>query len=310
VKSIARKKIEGRIVGGNFADLANYSDLFQRTHDCILLLDASTYEVLQCNPACARTLGVATEDLVDQRLVEFFDEFTRARLEQFLAQAVAKPAAHPASQPSIDLRWASTSVELTLELTASPLRLADYCTVIQLIARDVTAIRAQQKTLESLSTTDELTGLNNRRALNQHLDRVHASQQSYAVLLMDVDNFKHFNDRNGHAAGDAALKEIGRILGPLGQEPGVFAARYGGEEFTVVVSPAPRERVDALAERIRATVQASQVPHAEAQPLGFLSVSIGVAESREGQSALETAKLADEALYASKEAGRNRVTRA
>jgi diguanylate cyclase (GGDEF)-like protein/PAS domain S-box-containing protein len=301
LKSIARKKLEGKLVGGNFADLANYSDLFERTHDSILLLDLGRFEVLQCNPASERTLGVAAADLVGQELGSFFDEFTRARLEAFLTQTPST---------AIDLRWASTKTQVTLELTVSRLELADYCTVLQLIARDVTAARAQQLTLESLSVTDELTGLSNRRAYNQRLEQIHDAAEktgrAYAVLLLDVDNFKHFNDRNGHAAGDAALREIGKILKAHKSEK-VFPARYGGEEFVLVVEAARPQVVLALAETLRAAVQASQVEHAAAQPLGFLSVSIGVACWSKGQTSGKTAKSADEALYECKEKGRNRV---
>lgn len=301
MKSIARKKLEGRLVGGNFSDLANYSDLFEHTHDSILLLDLGRFEVLQCNPACEVTLGVTSADLVGQELGSFFDEFTRARLETFLAQT---------PQTALDLRWTSTKTQVTLELSVSRLELADYCTVLQLIARDVTTVRAQQLTLESLSVTDELTGLSNRRAYNQKLECAHeAAEKSgtpYAVLLLDVDNFKHFNDRNGHAAGDAALRELGRILKSC-QTPTIAPARYGGEEFVLIVQPAAREKVLELAEKIRATVQASQVAHATAQPLGFLSVSIGVAFWRPGQAVLKAAQDADQALYECKEKGRNRV---
>ncbi len=301
LKSIARKKLEGKLVGGNFSDLANYSDLFESMHDCVLLLDLGPFEVLQCNPACEKTLGVSSADLVGQDLGSFFDEFTQKRLNTFLAEA---------SRGSIDLRWTSTMTEVTLELSVTRLELADYCSVLQLIARDVTAIRAQQKALESASTTDELTGISNRRAFNQELDRVHAeslkSSQPYAVLLMDVDNFKLFNDKNGHAAGDVALKEIGKILKAY-NKPGIFPARYGGEEFVVVAHPAQLDKVKALAEDIRLTVQKSQVPHAEKQPLGFLSVSVGVAFWESGQTSAAVCKRADDGLYVCKEKGRNQV---
>lgn len=302
MKSIARKKLEGRLVGGNFSDLANYSELFERTHDCILLLDLEHFEILQCNPACETTLGVSVTDLVGNELLSFFDEFTRARLDAFLAQT---------PKTSIDLKWSSTKTQVTLELSVSKMEIADYCSVLQLIARDVTAIRSQQLRLESLSITDELTGLSNRRAFNQHLESMHAAAEkhsvAYAVVMLDVDNFKHFNDRNGHAAGDAALKEIGKILS-VQKSAEVFPARFGGEEFVLVIRATDSGRVHTLAEEFRAAVEQSDVPYAKQQPLGFLSVSVGVAFWESGLTAQSVTERADRALYESKEKGRNRVS--
>jgi diguanylate cyclase (GGDEF)-like protein/PAS domain S-box-containing protein len=306
-KSLARKKLEGRLIGGNYSDLANYSALFERTHDGILLLDPARFEILQANPACAALLGAAQDDLVGQELPLYFDEFTRARLATFLKQA---------STATLDLLWSSTRGRVQLELSVSTLQLADYCTVLQLIVRDVTALRERQARLERLSLTDELTGLPNRRAFNDRLAELHASNRPYTVLLLDVDHFKHFNDRNGHAAGDVALQAVARVLLRHAGDQ-VFVARYGGEEFVAIVHGGEAEGAapdaaqaiaQSVAESIRQAVQSARVPHGEHQPLGCLSVSIGGCLRSAGLTAEQISKQSDDALYASKEGGRNRVT--
>jgi diguanylate cyclase (GGDEF)-like protein len=131
-----------------------------------------------------------------------------------------------------------------------------------------------------------------------------------AVLLFDVDNFKHYNDRNGHPAGDECLKAVARVTRGV-TRAGHVIFRYGGEEFLVLAPGATLEQAMTEAERIREAIAAAEVDHAAAQPLGCLSVSIGVAafptHGRTGRALIEAA---DAALYRSKQTGRNRVTAA
>jgi two-component system, cell cycle response regulator len=171
-------------------------------------------------------------------------------------------------------------------------------------------LRVANNTLAALATTDGLTGLSNRRALEQAL-QVRGSQAAKAgawlsVVAFDVDHFKRLNDNHGHAAGDAALTELGRILREIAR-PHDTAARYGGEEFTLVLPATPLDQAQQMAEKVRARLESTPICYdGEAIPL---TLSAGVAGAL-GGAALDTTTLlacADKALYRAKQSGRNRV---
>jgi two-component system cell cycle response regulator len=155
-----------------------------------------------------------------------------------------------------------------------------------------------------MAVTDALTGLRNRRYVRRHLESLLRSGATAAVLVIDVDRFKPLNDRHGHAAGDAALKEVANRLRDHLRAVDVVA-RYGGEEFLVVLSGAAEEEAAAVGERLRAAIAEDPVTAGNlALPV---TVSIGVAVAR-GQAASDALiAAADAALYRAKEGGRNRM---
>ena len=169
-------------------------------------------------------------------------------------------------------------------------------------------LRKQNEELERLSTSDALTGLHNRRYLTQRLSdelvRSYRHKGAFSVLMADVDEFKKYNDAFGHPAGDEVLKKVATIL--LNSTRSVdCTARYGGEEFAVLLTGTSGEVANEVAERIRARVEAQQFAGRK------ITLSIGIAEFPEnGQTADEVISNADEALYAAKRGGRNRVVRA
>lgn len=165
--------------------------------------------------------------------------------------------------------------------------------------------------LERLAVTDGLTGLHNHRYFQEALAAEHArwgrTGHAFAVVLMDVDHFKHYNDTQGHPAGDEVLRAVATTLKDHTRDTDVVA-RYGGEEFVVLLPETDIEAAAAVAEKLRAAIAALPVPHAEKQPLGALTVSAGVAACpRHAPTAEALVSAADAALYAAKHAGRNRV---
>jgi diguanylate cyclase (GGDEF)-like protein len=176
-------------------------------------------------------------------------------------------------------------------------------------------LAAQNKTLQSLSTTDPLTGLPNHRTVmsrvEEELSRCRRTQTSCAVLFVDLDHFKRISDTWGHQAGDAILREAGRRLsGCLRLED--FVGRYGGEEFVIVLTHTEQGEAQQVAERIRAALaempclwQAEETSTAIAIPI---TASIGVAVFQEHGSTREALlEAADNAMYFAKHTGRNRV---
>lgn len=157
-----------------------------------------------------------------------------------------------------------------------------------------------------LAVTDTLTGLRNRRYVRRHLDQLLRGGTPTAVLLIDADRFKPLNDRHGHAAGDAALKELAHRLRQQLRAIDVVA-RYGGEEFLAVISGAGAKEAEAVAERLRRAVAERPFELTEVRLTLDVTVSIGVAVAAPGATADTLIAEADAALYRAKDRGRNRV---
>jgi diguanylate cyclase (GGDEF)-like protein len=297
--ALAREKLEGRLVGGKFSQLANYSDLFDRSHDGILLVDVRNHEVLETN-AAFRDFAESDRSFEGSSFPDLFGEEVAKRIKAWLGGDASA---------GISLE-VSTAFGKILELTFAKVRLADYCETFQVIARDVSAERSKRDALERQSLTDEMTGLSNFRSFQSRLaledERARKKGQTYSVLFVDVDHFKHYNDRNGHPAGDVALRKVASVLRGLAGRT-EFVARYGGEEFVVLCSNAGVAQASEFAEKARAAIAAESFPHGEAQPLGRVSVSIGVSEFDPSLTAKAILARADEALYRAKHAGRNCV---
>jgi diguanylate cyclase (GGDEF)-like protein len=164
--------------------------------------------------------------------------------------------------------------------------------------------------LAQLAVTDGLTGLYNHRHFHERLTlEVERSQRSglpLSLLMLDVDNFKQFNDTFGHPAGDEVLRQLARVLTDTRRANDVVA-RYGGEEFAVILVDTAKFTAAKVAERVRERIAAHDFSDA-AQKAGKISVSLGVATFPEdGTDAEALVRSADTALYAAKRAGRNRV---
>jgi diguanylate cyclase (GGDEF)-like protein len=169
----------------------------------------------------------------------------------------------------------------------------------------------QQKA--DLSVTDELTRLPNRRELNTRLqiewNRSRRFGTPLALLIVDIDHFKRYNDVNGHLLGDRVLSGVARVLQQNTRQVDTVA-RFGGEEFVVLLPGEDRESAAAVAEKLCRAVARSQFPRMETQPGGHLSISVGVASHPEDASDPQgLLHRADLALYAAKESGRGRVVR-
>ena len=158
---------------------------------------------------------------------------------------------------------------------------------------------------------DGLTGVYNKRYFESHLaHEIHEAEevnQTVGLLMLDIDHFKNYNDRNGHLAGDIVLKELGVILGSSVRREDVVA-RSGGEEFVLLYPRAGKETALRIAENLRRAVEAHDFRHGEGQPLGRVTISGGVAcFPEDARSALDLQRAADRALYKAKAAGRNRI---
>jgi diguanylate cyclase (GGDEF)-like protein len=178
-------------------------------------------------------------------------------------------------------------------------------------------LREQAKQLEALATQDGLTGLKNHRAFKERLyeeaSRAFRYGQPLSLLLIDIDSFKSYNDSFGHPAGDEVLKQVAPLLEQC-QRNSDFVARYGGEEFVVLLPNTTGEDALPLAERLREVIAAAPFPNRAMTISGGVATLTAATPHTDAtlirREADDLLAQADDALYASKRAGRNRVTRA
>jgi len=174
-------------------------------------------------------------------------------------------------------------------------------------------LQAANEQLERLSITDGLTGLYNRRHFDAMFDaewqRALRADEPLTVLMLDVDEFKAYNDHYGHQAGDRCLQEIAVVLTQTNRRSADLNARYGGEEFVVLLPGCDAALVADRAERIRSEVELRSLPHARSTTSRVVTVSIGAAAAHPqwGEHPYALLKAADDALYDAKRTGRNRV---
>jgi len=309
---------EGDVIAGGIAlvqdvteereraeELRRSRQLFEATisnlSDAVVVFEASN-QALYANRAYAELWG--------------FGETTLAGMsrEQFLAQA-EKLVEDPLAFRALIERAAPESADAKVEVTlVRPRRRHLRRTVVAVnlptgagrvaIWQDITAERELLAEREQQALMDSLTGIPNRRAAEQELSKALARSDRaltpLSVVLFDVDHFKHVNDRHGHAQGDEVLRRVAATLDRAKRLTDTVA-RWGGEEF-VAVLPVALEGAGVFGERVRAEVAEMPCPG-----VGGVTISAGVAERREGETADALLRRADERLYRAKAEGRNRV---
>jgi two-component system chemotaxis family response regulator WspR len=167
--------------------------------------------------------------------------------------------------------------------------------------------------LKRLNNMDGLTGLSNRRYLDEHLaiewKRGLREQTALSVLMIDVDEFKRYNDTYGHLAGDEVLKKVAQVIRESVARPADLVARFGGEEFIVVLPDTALSGAQSVAEDMRCRLEEFEIPHSTATAAAHVTISVGIGSMtpRKSGSSTELVAAADAALYEAKKAGRNRV---
>jgi len=211
----------------------------------------------------------------------------------------------------VDLNNKDEMGELAAQLNGMARQIQRYTgSLEQLVTERTHALEESNARLEKLARTDGLTGLFNRRhfmeMLSNELQRSKRSGGKFALMFLDVDHFKHYNDNNGHAAGDELLKRLAATMTDNLRSTDIVA-RYGGEEFVILLPDSDIDKARATGEKLRAIIEETPMLHEETQPNGRLTVSIGAAiYPVDAESDNMVLKLADEALYDAKAHGRNR----
>jgi diguanylate cyclase (GGDEF)-like protein len=178
-------------------------------------------------------------------------------------------------------------------------------------------LAVERRELQALVFRDGLTGVFNRRHFDHELERQWRKEARtvspcpMAVIMIDIDAFKDYNDHYGHQGGDECLRTIAQAIASAARRPTDAVARYGGEEFALILRDADQQGAQRVAERIRAAVENLRLPH-PASRTGIVTISAGVAAQRpvEGGDGNSLVAAADRALYTAKQQGRNRTCQA
>jgi len=289
-----------------------YRRLFEAAQDGILILDAQTGAITDVNPFLIKMLGYSREEFVQKKLWEV-GAFKDVDASQQAFEALQKN--EYIRYEDLPLR-AKNGRLLDVEFVSN-VYLVGGKKVIQCNIRDITerkqaqdALLKSQALLREQSVRDHLTGLFNRRYMEETLERellrAARKQLSLGMIMLDVDDFKRFNDTYGHAAGDEILRELGSLL--LRQVRGEdIACRYGGDEFILILPDASSEVTRERAELICEYAGLFQLQF-EGQSLGVVTLSLGVAAFPEhGATSTGILRAVDAALYRAKHEGRGRV---
>lgn len=250
-----------------------------------------------------------------------YDEKEKGRADRMVASTAIShwPLRIHLAQPSAVVFHYWQTKAVIIGITAAALTVGIIAMILMAhregsrLARIQAALAEANVQLERIATTDALTGIANRRVFDEMLQREEArssrTPHDTAVLMIDIDLFKSFNDTYGHGAGDATLRSVAQAIARSVTRGGDLAARVGGEEFAVLLTDTDEDGAHAVAERIRVMVAALGIRHV-GSPHGHVTVSVGVACNSGRHNHLSVGHLldlADEALYQAKNNGRDRV---
>ncbi|MBU0675842.1 MAG: diguanylate cyclase [Proteobacteria bacterium] len=294
---------------------SQYSDLVNRLDVGIVRLKESG-EIIHMNQAMSSLLGFAPEKIAKKlSIINFFVDATEwQNILDFLKKNT--------SITEYDFwlgKKGGTRFIASFSLNARK-RKSGEILYIDGVIQDITDKRQAEAKLqetnhrlEILSTTDGLTGLANRRFFDESLlkeySRHSRSGKNLALILLDIDCFKAYNDSYGHIAGDKCLQKISKILADFTHRPSDLAARYGGEEFVCILPETDLDGAIAVAEKIRCGIMDLTIPHKSSRVEDLVTASLGVVSVRcsNDGSPQDIIEQADALLYQAKESGRNRV---
>jgi diguanylate cyclase (GGDEF)-like protein len=286
--------------------LARFYRLANQTEDALFIVDAASSRITECNEAARKRLlpiSAEVDSVVHPAAFaspELWQEFCR----------------HAVSEGSASYEWhfqQADGQDATIEILARCIE-EDGTPYIVAVGRDISVRKVREQDLIARSLRDGLTGVWNRRAFDERLSEfwreATRKRRPLAVVMIDVDQFKAYNDSAGHPAGDECLRRIAQALRSGVLRESSMLARYGGEEFAVLIEDADSESARVVAERMRQAVLALALPHPDSGVAASITVSAGAASwipASDQDDMRPLVAAADAALYRAKQAGRNQV---
>ena len=282
--------------------------------DGILEVDANG-NIKFVNPAVSKLFDYTLDELVEMNFLKLLAEPFAGEYKKLLAnntfssdnKSLNKLTGLDKQQVSIMARRKG-GFEFPVDFSFMPLPAQNQRYLV--FMHDISIHKDKENQLRSLSYVDPLTKLSNRRRFDEFFDkewrRSIRTQKPLAFIMIDIDNFKLFNDTYGHKAGDDCLVTIAATIKNTIKRPADMVVRLGGEEFAVILPDTTLEGVTQIAEQIRQAVENRKIPH-DSTELGFVSLSLGIAVSTDDlcNNAQQLYKNADHALYQAKLAGKN-----
>lgn len=270
--------------------------IFHSINDGVIVLDESA-RLIEFNQACSKVFPQLTRSMISRDIGETWLEVTGQPMP-FTLEAVVNTQ---------DIEMVLS--DHTYQVRVTELQHVNHGKGLLLIFTDITELKELQRQLEQLAFYDELTQIYNRRAFfqqcNQAYSEARESSSAFTVILMDIDHFKNVNDTYGHAIGDQLLVHVVKVCQSVLKKGELFA-RYGGEEFVLALKDSTLLEGQALANLLCNSVESQPLMTTEGAIRA--TISCGVAEGTKGQETLyQLLNNADKALYAAKQAGRNRV---
>ena len=275
---------------------STYRSIFELNTNGMIFLDATKFTIIDLNEAFCEMSGRSRGELLGVPFFEFLDEEDKTRFVDGigLCAAVGRGTLGDFRINRLD------PVDIFFDITVTSLAVTEPKTLC-LAFSDTTEQRSIADRLAQAAQLDELTGLFNRRVFNSSLDRATSQASrgmcSLVLMMIDLDNFKQCNDRHGHSAGDQLLQSVGSLINSTIRRGSDEGFRYGGDEFAVLLYGADVKVACRIGERMRSI-------YAEIQNYDT-SLSIGIAEFKQGMTASAFAKAADEVLYQAKAQGKN-----
>ena len=289
---------------------AHYRLLANNIADIIILIDARSL-IRYVSQSVEPVLGLRPEDLLGKSCFDMIHpedrETVRSATTRLGGIDTVSTVVFRTWRGDGTLAWVESKFKLAA-LPNDPAQAEFLCVIGDITERKRMEDELTQlnRRLTQLAATDGLTGLTNRRAFDGFLLRQFECCDEISVLLLDIDNFKGYNDTYGHQAGDRCLQAVAKVIGDATLNTSGLSARYGGEEFAVVLPDTGEDAALKVAEAIRLTVLSLGIPNSVSSR-GYITISAGVAARTE--STLDEAALvghADTALYEAKRLGRNR----
>jgi len=314
-QELRRRQAAERLARGNEAE---FRLLAENTSDMVSRIGPDGVR-RYVSPSCLRLLGRGPQQLIGRQATEGIhaEDLSALRTE------IARLNSGELEEVMLTYRsWRADGAEIWIESNLKVVKDArsGLPDGVVAVARDITERKALETQLGRLARLDALTGVANRRAFDEALGlewrRCLQDRLPMALIMVDVDRFKAYNDHYGHQGGDACLRVVAATVGATIRRAADLVARYGGEEFAVLLPETDAEGAEAVAERLRREVEALGLQHAaRGTEGGIVTVSVGLAAMRPAlcraaRDAGALVEAADKALYRAKQSGRNRVMRA
>jgi two-component system, cell cycle response regulator len=277
----------------------------------LMVLEADG-RIQSTNPACDSYLGYAPGELAGRSLADLLAAPLADEYLGYLHACGPDPGvALPQGAREVAIRHRD-GVARAMDLTLTPMAVAGEALFIGLL-HDISHRKQYESALERAALADPLTRIANRRHFDNFLElewqRAVRSAQPLSLIALDVDHFKSYNDELGHAAGDAALREVAAVLAAHAPRATDLAARYGGEEFVLLFAETDALAARTMAESVRSAIEALKLENTQSPSGRWLTASLGVVTIVPTQldQLADFFVAADRAMYAAKDAGRNRV---